>query len=127
MGVFSVSKIKYIFCGVFHNYISCGVVGICVVVCLSMLIFVYAFLNGVTKLRQTWNYKQGWRYSKLRCSPKYPQPKDTDIFLSVFCVNLSHATLCWLLFLISVYFTLYMLLLFVFSHIKALCGLAYTK
>ena len=43
MGVFSVSKIPYIFCGVFHNYISCGVVGICVVVCLSMLFFVYAF------------------------------------------------------------------------------------
>ena len=83
-------------------------------------------LNGVTKLRQTWNYKQGWGYSKLRCSPKYPQPKDTDIFMSVFCVNLSHATLCRLLFVISVYFTLYMLL-FVFSHIKALCGLACTK
>ena len=42
----------------------------------------------------------------------------------VFCVNLSHTTLCRLLFVISVYFTLYVLLLFVFSHIKALCGLA---
>ena len=37
---------------------------------------------------------------------------------------MSHTTLCRLLFVISVYFTLYMLLLFVFSHIKALCGLA---
>ena len=64
------------------------------------------FLNGVTKLRKTLNYKQGWGYSKLRCSPKYSQPKDTDIFMSVFCVNLSHATLCRLLFVISVYFTL---------------------
>ena len=87
--------------------------------------FLFMFLNGVTKLRKTWNYKQGWGYSKLRCSPKYPQPKDTDTFMSVFvfCVNLSHTTLCKLLFVISVYFTLYMLLLFVFSHIKALCGL----
>ena len=84
-------------------------------------------LNGVTKLGQTWNYKQGWGYSKLWCSPKYPQPKDTDIFMSVFCVNLSHATLCRLVFVISVYFTLYMLCLFVFSHIKALCSLACTK
>ena len=83
------------------------------------------FLNGVTKLRKTWNYKQGWGYSKLRCGPKYLQPKDTDIFMSgfVFCVNLLHTTPCRLLFVISVYFTLYMLLLFVFSHIKALCGL----
>ena len=78
--------------------------------------FLFMFLNGVTKLRKTWNYKQGWGYSKLRCSPKYPQPKDTDTFMSVFvfCVNLSHTTLCKLLFVISVYFTLYMLLLFVF-------------
>ena len=129
MGVFSVSKIPYVFCGVFHNYISCGVVGICVVVCLSNADFLFMFLNGVTKLRKTWNYKQGWGYSKLRCSPKYPQPKDTDIFMSVFvfCVNLLHTTLCRLIFVISVYFTLYMLLLFVFSHIKALCGLACTK
>ena len=82
MGVFSVSKIPYVFCGVFHNYISCGVVQhICVVVCLSMLIFM--FLNGVTKLRKTWNYKQGWGYSKLRCSPKYLQPKDADILCLV--------------------------------------------
>ena len=43
MGVFSVSKTPYVFCGVFHNYISCGVVGICVVVCLSMLIFCLCF------------------------------------------------------------------------------------
>ena len=87
--------------------------------------FLFMFLNGVTKLRKTWNYKQGWGYSKLRCSPKYLQPKDTDIFMSgfVFCVNLLHTTPCRLLFVISVYFTLYMLLLFVFSHIKALCGL----
>ena len=43
------------------------------------------------------------------CSPKYPQPKDTDIFMFVFvfCVNLLHTTLCRLLFVISVYFTLY--------------------
>ena len=83
------------------------------------------FLNGVTKLKKTLNYKQGWGYSKLRCSPKYPKPKDTDIFMSifVFCVNLSHTTLSRLLFVINVYFTLYMLLLFVFSHIKALRGL----
>ena len=44
MGVFSVSKISYVFCGVFHNYISCVVVQhICVVVCLSMLIFCLCF------------------------------------------------------------------------------------
>ena len=84
--------------------------------------FLFMFLNGVTKLRKTWNYKQGWGYSKLRCSPKYLQPKD---FMSgfVFCVNLLHTTLCRLLFVVSVYFTLYMLFLLVFSHIKALCGL----
>ena len=76
------------------------------------------FLNGVTKLRKTWNYKQGWGYSKLRCSPKYPQPKDTDSFMSVFvfCVNLSHTTLCRLLFVISVYFTLYVVVVCVFSY-----------
>ena len=76
------------------------------------------FLNGVTKLRKTWNYKQGWGYSKLRCSPKYPQPKDTDSFMSVFvfCVNLSHTTLCRLLFVISVYFTSYVVVVCVFSH-----------
>ena len=43
--------------GVFHNYISCGVVGICVVV--KYADFLFMFLNGVTKLRKTWNYKQG--------------------------------------------------------------------
>ena len=116
MGVFSVSKVPYVFCGVFHNYDSCGAVGICVVVCLSNADFLFMFLNGVTKLRKTWNYKQGWGYSKLRCSPKYPQPKDTDILMRgfVFCVNLLHTTLCRLIFVISVYFTLYMLLLLFF-------------
>ena len=42
------------------------------------------------------------------------------IFMSVFvfCVNLLHR----LLFVISVYFTLHILLLFVFFHVKAICG-----
>ena len=39
------------------------------------------FLNGVTKLRKTLNYKQGWGYSKLGCSPKYSQPKDTGTYI----------------------------------------------
>ena len=69
--------------GVFHNYISCGVVQhICVVV-FKYADFLFMFLNGVTKLRKTWNYKQGWGYSKLRCSPKYLQPKDADILCLV--------------------------------------------
>ena len=102
MGVFSVGKIPYVFCGVFHNYISCSVVGICVVVCLSILIFCL-FLNGVTKLRKTWNYKQGWGTPNLGAVQSTHSPK-TLTFLSVFvfCVNLSHTTLCKLLFVISV-------------------------
>ena len=121
-GVFSVSKIPYVFCGVFQNYISCDVVGN---LCCSLFMyadFLFMFLNGVTKLRKTWNYKQGWEYSKLRCSPKYPQPKGTDIFMSVivFCVNLLHTTLCRLLFVISVYFTLCILLLFVFFSYQSI-------
>ena len=75
------SKIPHVFCGVFHNYIFCGVVGICVIVCLGVLIFVYA-LKWCHQIK-TGNYKQGWVY----LSPKYPQPKDTDIIMSVFCVN----------------------------------------
>ena len=122
MGVFSVSKIPYVFCDVFHNYISCGVVGICVVVCCKYADFLFMLLNGVTKLRQTWNYKQGWGTPNLGEVQSTHNPKTVFVFR----VNLSHTTLCRLLFVISVYFTLYMLL-FVFSHIKALCGLACTK
>ena len=45
-------------------------------------------------------------------------PKDTDSLMSdfVFCVNLSHTTLCRLLFVISVYFTLYVVVVCVFSY-----------
>ena len=43
-------------------------------------VFVYV-LNGVTKLRKTWNYKQGLGYP--RRGPKYPQTKDTDIIVDV--------------------------------------------
>ena len=74
--MFSVGSSIIIFPVVLFNKI------ICVVVCLSMLIFCL-FLNGVTKLQKMWNYKQGWGYSKLRCSPKYLQPKDADILCLV--------------------------------------------
>ena len=36
-------KIPYVFSGGFYNYISCGVVGICVEVCLSILSFCLCF------------------------------------------------------------------------------------
>ena len=39
------------------------------------------FLNGVTKLRKTLNYKQGWGQYKVRHSPKYSQRKDTGTYI----------------------------------------------
>ena len=77
------SKIPYVSCGVFHNYISCGVVGICVVVCLSNADRLFMFLNGVTKSRKTWNYKQGWGTPSLSVVQSTHNPK-TLTFLCLF-------------------------------------------
>ena len=52
------------------------------------------FLNGVIKLRKTLNYKQGWGYSKLRCSPKYSQPKDTSTYIVYIVVVVACDLIC---------------------------------
>ena len=60
------------------------------------------FLNGITKLRKTWNYKQGWGYSKLRCIPKYSQPKDTGtyiVYIVVVVSDLICSVVVWVYFL----------------------------
>ena len=45
MGVFSVGKFSYVFSLIFHNYVSCGVVGICAVVYSSTLIVCFLSNN----------------------------------------------------------------------------------
>ena len=42
--------------------------------------FGYVLLKKCLQLRKNINYKQGWGYSKLRCSPEHSQPKDMGIF-----------------------------------------------
>ena len=64
------------------------------------------FLNGVTELRKTLNYKQGWGYSKLRSSPKYSQPKDTGTYIvyivvvvAIVVCDLISSVVVWVYFL----------------------------
>ena len=47
---------------------------------LLLISFRYVLLKKCLQLRKNINYKQGWGYSKLRCSPEHSQPKDMGIF-----------------------------------------------